>query len=123
MQDELSTKIDDNIFKEEKTLVVRSKPKYVKEVSKAVVPVSSAEISEVKKTVQQYIERLDGGSVRCTICGKVNSGRDGKRNLENHIETHLEGLSFPCHLCGKTFRSQNASNVHKSRSHRKIFQV
>ena len=116
-EDETSAKIDENNYKEE-TIVARSKPKFVRDVAKAVVSVSSADISEVKMTVQQYIERLDHGSVRCTICGKVNTGRDGKKNLENHIETHLEGLSFPCQLCGKTFRSQNAFNVHKSRSHR-----
>ena len=103
---------------EDKTLEARSKPKFVKDVEKVVVPVSSADVSEAKKIVQQYMETLDDGSVKCTICGKVNTGKCRKAHLENHIETHLEGLSFPCHLCGKTFRSKNAFNVHVHRSHR-----
>ena len=34
------------------------------------------------------------------------------------IETHFEGLSFPCQVCGKTFRSRNALQIHNTRFHK-----
>ena len=89
---------------------------------KIVVPVSSAtDIDEVKKTVQQYIETDDDGKSKCSICRKEAVGKNpahAKWNLENHIETHLEGLSFPCQLCGKTFRSRKILTNHKARHHK-----
>ena len=116
-----STKMEDNNHLEEvekKLQKVRTKPSFQEKLevvtaNKVMVPISSEDMSEVKKAVQQYIEILDDGSVKCTICGKENAGRDRKRNLEKHIETHLEGLSYPCQLCGKTFRSINSFSTHK----------
>ena len=46
------------------------------------------------------------------------SGKKDLSHLKNHIETHLEGLSFPCQLCEKTFRSRNALSIHKTRYHK-----
>ena len=97
------------------------KSKEVTSVDKIVVKVSSEDTSEIRKTLQQYMETDTAGNFRCTICGKesVESHRgSAKRNLENHIETHLEGLSYPCQICGKTFRSKNAFSIHKTRYHK-----
>ena len=70
------------------------------------MPVSSENISDVQNTVQQYMEKDAAGNAKCIICGK--QAVDGRlRNLEYHIETHLEGLSFPCQLCGKVEASRN----------------
>ena len=90
-------------------------------VDKIMVPISSEDVSEVKERVQQYIERDADGNVKCTICGKEGKGKNpgtARCVLEKHIETHLEGLSYPCQLCGKSFRSINAFGVHKTRFHR-----
>ena len=47
----------------------------------------------------------------CTLCGKEAKGC----NLKKHIEAnHLEGISVQCNQCGKTFRSRNSLQVHKS---------
>ena len=71
-------------------------------------------VSDVENTVNQYMELCEDGRYKCTLCGKMQKEK-GKflRNLKNHIETHLEGLSFPCQLCGKSFRSRNSYNTHK----------
>ena len=99
-----------------KTMKV-SKERKVAKVDKVLMPVSSEYISDVQNTVQQYMEKDAAGNAKCIICGK--QAVDGRlRNLEYHIETHLEGLSFPCQLCGKTFRSRNAFSTHRSRDHR-----
>ena len=101
----------------------RQKLREIVAMDKIVSPISTENIDEIRKTLQQYIETSADGILKCTICGKEAScppsaPRVGRRNLENHIETHLEGLSFPCQLCGKTFRSRNSYNVHKTKSHR-----
>ena len=67
---------------------------------------SSQDFTEVDSIVTQYIEKCVGGRYKCTLCGKVE--KKDLSHLKNHIETHLEGLSFPCQLCEKTFRSRNA---------------
>ena len=101
------------------------KQREVTKTDKVMVPISSEDIvgvTEARNTVQQYIETDADDNMKCTICGKETvGGKNNARNrwnLENHIETHLEGLSFPCQLCGKTFRSRNAFNIHKTRFHR-----
>jgi len=50
----------------------------------------------------------------CTVCGK--EGQFGQ--VKNHIEAnHLEGVSIPCSLCEKTFRSRTSLGKHYSRNH------
>ena len=90
-------------------------------IDKIVVPILSTDVSDVRKIVQQYMETDSHGKLKCTICGKEAVGKDrgvARSHLENHIEIHLEGLSFPCQLCGKTFRSRNALNIHRTRNHK-----
>ena len=69
------------------------------------------------------MERADDGenNWKCTVCGKAMKGRDSlvKLHMRSHIETHIEGLSYPCNECGKVSKSSNALNVHVSRNHRK----
>ena len=94
-----------------------SKPRQrqVEVVDKVVVPISSEDTSEIESTVNQHMEKVDAGMWKCKLCGKTATK---SQNLKNHIETHLEGLSFPCQLCGKTFRSRNAYFTHKTRFHK-----
>ena len=50
----------------------------------------------------------------CQVCGKEGESM----NIKSHIEAHhLEGISIPCKLCGKTFRSRNALSMHNFRNH------
>ena len=55
-----------------------------------------------------------GPARRCTVCGK-----EGKyQNIKDHIEAnHITGVSHPCNLCEKTFRSRPSLRMHKH-SHR-----
>ena len=51
----------------------------------------------------------------CNVCGKESK----QGNMKNHIEAnHLEGISVPCNLCEKFFRSRNAKATHVSLLHR-----
>ena len=51
----------------------------------------------------------------CKVCGKEGQ----KVAIRDHIEAnHLEGVSLPCNLCEKTFRSRNTLRLHKISHHR-----
>ena len=52
---------------------------------------------------------------RCTVCAKVIKGQ---RDMGRHIETHIEGVSYPCNLCGAVKRSSSSFNMHNTRYHR-----
>jgi len=70
-------------------------------------------IDEVDRKIEELTDRISGVWT-CKVCGKT-SNRKG--NLGWHIETHLEGLSFPCNGCDKTFRSRNVLRNHVTTLH------
>ena len=53
----------------------------------------------------------DGRTTKiCKLCGKEGAGIA----IRDHIEAnHLEGVSLPCNVCGKTFRSRKILRLHK----------
>ena len=68
-------------------------------------------LQELDEKCLSMMEKTSGKNARgqliyrCKVCGKeeINGG------MKNHIETnHLEGISIPCELCEKTFRSRNS---------------
>ena len=92
-----------NIVKTEKKLVVVESAKF-------------ENIEELDQTLNEMIERVDGGSGRyqtqrrCIPCGKISRDITDARK---HAEVHIEGLSFPCQHCKKTYRSRNSYSHHK----------
>ena len=72
--------------------------------------------SEVDQQIQEHMEKLSDGTYTCKICGKSSVKK--RTNMRNHIETHLEGLSFDCQHCGKVFRSRNALGKHIHYDHK-----
>ena len=76
----------------------------------------TSNIQELEKQLKQYLKKCQNGLYRCTICGKIGSR---SRNLKQHIETHIEGLEFPCENCDKKFRSRNVLNNHIVKYHSK----
>ena len=56
---------------------------------------------ELDKRIFKLLERDSDGMWRCTVCSKVTT-RIG--HMKHHVETHIEGLSFPCSYCGKECR-------------------
>merc|ERR1719509_155143 len=50
----------------------------------------------------------------CTVCGKEGLGS----TIRNHIEAnHLAGISIPCNLCEKIFRTRRALQQHARKHH------
>ena len=72
--------------------------------------------SDLKSSFRKYIVKGEDGLFSCGFCGRV--GDKHLSHIRNHVETHMEGLSFPCHSCGETFKSRNSLSSHKSKYHR-----
>ena len=92
------------------------------EGSNNIIALNTTDNSEIDATLNDNLELLDGGHYRCRLCGKDSLGmkRNARQNMKNHVETHLEGLSYSCQHCGKEFRSTHSLNVHKSSKHKNI---
>ena len=51
----------------------------------------------------------------CKLCGKEGL----PQRIKLHIEaSHLEGISIPCDVCGKTYPTRNSLSQHKNRYHK-----
>ena len=78
-----------------------------------------ADMDNLKVQINSMMEKVtdyEGETKwKCTACAKVIKCQ---RDMGRHIETHIEGVSYPCHLCGAVKRSSNALNVHVTRIHR-----
>ena len=74
--------------------------------------------AQVKSMMDQGQKMIQSGKQQrrskiCKICGK-----EGVRMaIVDHIEAHhLEGVSLPCNVCEKTFRSRTSLRLHKCRN-------
>jgi len=74
---------------------------------------SVSDMSEVEEKTDQLIERREG-RYHCGACdySSPNSG-----HIKEHVELHIEGLSYFCQFCDKTFRSRNSQRRHKYNYH------
>ena len=70
--------------------------------------------SEIDSKFEELVVK-ENNTWRCTVCEKTSNARF---NIKRHLEIHLSGLSYDCHLCGKNFRSSNSLNFHKSTKHK-----
>ena len=67
--------------------------------------------SEIESKFEELIVR-ENNTWRCTVCQMISNS---KFNIKRHLETHLSGLSYDCHKCGKNFRSSKALDNHNYR--------
>jgi len=79
------------------------------------VSVNQEELENVNEKLDEHIEKCEDGSYRCKLCGKTCGLM---WTMRYHIETHMEGLSFNCPICQKSFRSRNSLAKHKSVYHK-----
>ena len=75
--------------------------------------VGSCTPEEIEEKIKNLYEK-NNGVFRCLACEYTTSDN---RNIKRHIEVHFEGLSYPCTLCNKEFRSKNSLGKHISILH------
>ena len=79
----------------------------------------SGDLKELDEKVKSMMEKSQnlapsgpaGSKAKiCKVCGKEGAGIA----IRDHIEAnHLEGVSLPCNVCGKEFRSRMILRKHK----------
>ena len=78
-------------------------------------PLFSPEVNaELDKQIEEILVKNDG-VWSCKVCGKF---ANHKSKLKQHVETHIDGFSHPCAICGKSYRSRNVLRMHLSRDHK-----
>ena len=80
--------------------------------------VINEKVIEVNAELDKQIEEIlikNNGVWTCKVCGKF---ANHKSKLKQHVETHINGFSHPCGLCGKSYRSRNVLRMHMSRDHK-----
>jgi len=109
--------VEENYFTETETKkkenVIR-KPRKLSQATMVAKNSAVANTEEIDQKIGEYVIRGEDGIYSCGYCGKA-----GDRNIvhmRNHVETHMEGLSFPCQSCDKKFRTRNALNIHITRN-------
>ena len=76
-----------------------------------------ASLNQRVKSMMMSSDNPDRPPRICKVCGIETSWN----TMRNHIEAnHITGISIPCDLCGKSFKSRNCLSAHKSQQHRKI---
>ena len=103
-------------FSEQRSVIKPSKKNNTMKLENPVRIVAAS--NDVDEQINQYLEECSDGNYRCTFCGKTCTGKTSKRDTQRHIETHIDGLSYECPTCNKTFRSRNSLKCHKYMYHR-----
>ena len=99
---------------EKKHLQTEDESSGIAEIENNFADFNSSSINEVNQKVEELYERINDGEFKCKLCCKIQKRKDV---IKKHIETHMNGLSFPCNLCGKDFMTRNAAQQHYSRNH------
>ena len=63
--------------------------------------VISHNVDEINEKCEEMLYR-DRGLLHCRVCGKTGSTK--ATNMRKHVEIHMEGLSYKCSKCDKTYR-------------------
>ena len=119
--EEAIVNVEDEPFTETETFKKEHVMRKPRKVSQPIMVASNSAVTnteEIDQKISEYIVRGEDGKYSCGYCGKSATLLG---DIKRHIETHIEGLSFSCQSCDKTFRSRNVLHSHYSRSHKNNF--
>ena len=66
--------------------------------------------NDILQTRETMFEKIEG-LCTCKVCKFSNTKTT---NLREHVEKHIEGVEYPCNLCGKIMRSSKSLRNHHS---------
>ena len=73
-------------------------------------------LRDYDEKIEESYTKISTGFYTCSYCDKSFRQRC---HMREHVEIHLEGVSFPCTSCGALLRSRNSLRIHKRTKHRK----
>ena len=76
-------------------------------------------VEELDEKIRENLTKLPGKGYECIICQRLSKDFSHARE---HVETHFEGLAFPCQFCDKKLRSRYALRRHSSKCKISFFQ-
>ena len=76
--------------------------------------VSLTDMAEVDEKIEQLMEKRDGRH-HCKACDYSSNRLSSTRE---HVERHIDGLSYHCQFCEKIFRSRNSLRTHLYNFHK-----
>ena len=71
--------------------------------------------SDTMAKIDSYIER-QSDQFACTKCDFTSTK---KNHIREHVEKHIEDLTYLCNVCNRSFRSSNSLRNHDYRAHRR----
>ena len=75
--------------------------------------------ADLDAQIENYITKTTNAEgltgYQCNTCCKFSLK---KQNIRKHVEIHIEGLSFPCKLCERTFKTRNTYHTHMYIKHK-----
>ena len=72
------------------------------------------EMMDINEKRVSLIEKK-GEMWHCKVCGKTTKQICA---IKNHVETHIDGISVDCSVCGKSYRSKSVLSAHKTKCQR-----
>jgi len=82
------------------------------------VYVTEGGLEELDQQIASMMERGEDHVWTCKVCGK-KATKGGKPDMRDHIEAnHVEGISHPCTICGKTYKTRSSLKGHVAAFHR-----
>ena len=73
------------------------------------------DINELDGIIDSMIERNNMGMLLCTVCPHSAKARG---HMREHVETHIEGLSFNCNFCDKIVKTRHVLRDHVRKVHK-----
>ena len=67
---------------------------------------------ELNSVVRGMVEKLGKNLWQCKFCARQNRNPG---HLKEHCESHIEGLSIPCDVCGKYFSTKGSLRAHRAK--------
>ena len=93
-----------NVFKSSPIININTKEREIRYPYPITDNTSVGSGPDTDERVNEILTKEDG-IIKCMTCGKTGNHSS---TMKRHAETHLEGLSYSCPTCDKTFRYCNS---------------
>ena len=121
-EEEMNLTLDINAITKEAEAITKKSTFDINAITKEAEAITkkkleSTVVGKVKPHFSQYVDKIGtgvNGSYVCRLCKGIVADQT---KLRDHIENHIYGLSYPCHQCGKEFKSNVVLANHLQSKH------